>query len=157
MLTGVRLPPSGADERIRIAARLRERNPEVGVVALGDRVEPSAAVALLDKGMPRRAYLLTERIRSHDELIGAVTAVATGGSVLDPLIVDALIQAKTRTACSPLSELTRSRDGSPHLPHRVGTGRIRSHTRAWSPIIRGVVEVCAYCVGGRTTLWTCHG
>lgn len=106
VLTGVRLPPSGAQEGIRIAARLREKSPEIGVVVLGDHVEPSSVLALLDKGTGRRAYLLTERMRSHHELIAAIEAVAGGGSVLDPLIVDALIEARARTASSRLSELT---------------------------------------------------
>ena len=100
------MPPSGAEEGIRIAARLREKSPEIGVVVLGDYVEPSSVLALLDKGTGRRAYLLTERIRSHHELIGAIEAVAGGGSVLDPLIVDALVEARMRTASSRLSELT---------------------------------------------------
>ena len=106
VLTGVRMPRSGADEGIRIAARLRETSPEIGVVALGDRVEPSSVLAFLGEGTRRRAYLLTERIRSHHELIGAIGAVATGGSVLDPLIVDALIQVRAQSECSRLSELT---------------------------------------------------
>ncbi len=111
VLTGVRMPPWGAQEGIRIAARLREKSPEIGVVVLGDHVEPSSVLALLDKGTARRAYLLTERIRSHHELIAAIEAVAGGGSVLDPLVVDALIEARVRTASSRLSELTpRERD-----------------------------------------------
>ncbi|MGZ4249526.1 MAG: LuxR C-terminal-related transcriptional regulator [Solirubrobacteraceae bacterium] len=106
VLTGVRLPPSGADEGIHIADRLRSTSPETGVVVLGDRVEPSSIIAFLSQGTSGRAYLLTERIRGHDELIGAIEAVATGGSVLDPLILDALIQVRAQTTCSPLSELT---------------------------------------------------
>ena len=106
VLTGTRMPPSGAEEGIRIAARLRETSPEIGVVVLGDFVEPSSVLAFLDKGTRRRAYLLTERIRSYHELIGAIDVVAGGGSVLDPLIVDALIQVTRRTASSRLSELT---------------------------------------------------
>jgi DNA-binding NarL/FixJ family response regulator len=106
VLTSVRLPPSGAEGGIRIAARLREESPEIGVVVLGDHVEPSSVLALLDKGTGRRAYLLTERIRSQHELIGAIEAVARGGSVLDPLIVDALIQVRARAASSRLAELT---------------------------------------------------
>ena len=106
VLTGSRMPPSGAEEGIRIAARLREKSPEIGVVVLGDYVEPSSVLALLDKGTARRAYLLTERIRSHHDLIGAIEAVAGGGSVLDPLIVDALIEVRVRMASSRLSELT---------------------------------------------------
>jgi DNA-binding NarL/FixJ family response regulator len=106
VLTGVRMPPSGAEEGIRIAVGLRETSPEIGVVVLGDHVEPSSVLALLDQGSCRRAYLLTERLRSQHELIAAIQAVATGGSVLDPLIVDALIEVKARTASSRLSELT---------------------------------------------------
>jgi len=106
VLIGSRMPPSGAEEGIRIAARLRETSPEIGVVVLGDYVEPSSVLTLLDKGTGRRAYLLTERIRSHHELVEAIEAVAGGGSVLDPLIVDALIEIRVRTASSRLSELT---------------------------------------------------
>jgi DNA-binding NarL/FixJ family response regulator len=111
VLTGIRMPPSGTEEGIRIAARLRETTPDIGVVVLGDHVEPSAVFALLEKGTRRRAYLLTERIRSHQELIGAIETVARGGSVLDPLVVDTLIEVTARTASSQLSELTpRERD-----------------------------------------------
>ena len=63
-------------------------------------------VTLLDQGTARRAYLLKERIRDKDELIAAVEAVARGGSVIDPLIVDALIEARSRAANSKLAELT---------------------------------------------------
>jgi len=100
VLTGVRMPPSGAEEGIRIAACLRERSPETGVVALGDHVQLSSVLAFLAGGTHRRAYLLTERIRSHHDLIGAIETVASGGSALDPLIVDALKQIRVRAASS---------------------------------------------------------
>ena len=58
VLTDIRMPPSGADEGIRVAAELRETHPEVGVVVLSQYAEPAYAVALLEKGTGRRAYLL---------------------------------------------------------------------------------------------------
>ncbi|HEY6398209.1 MAG TPA: response regulator transcription factor [Solirubrobacteraceae bacterium] len=106
IITDIRMPPSGGEEGIRVAARLRETHPEVGVVVVSQYAEPAYAVALLDKGSGRRAYLLKERIRDRDELIGAIEVVARGGSVIDPTIVDVLIKARTRTAQSPLAELT---------------------------------------------------
>jgi DNA-binding NarL/FixJ family response regulator len=106
ILTDIRMPPSGADEGIRVAARLRETDPEVGVVVLSQYAEPAYALALLDQGTSRRAYLLKERIRNTDELIGAIQAVARGGSVIDPMIVDVLIAARARSAKSRLSQLT---------------------------------------------------
>lgn len=106
VLTDIRMPPSGADEGIRIASRLRDSAPEVGVVVLSQYAEPAYALALLEKGTGRRAYLLKERIRAREELIGAIEKVARGGSVIDPAIVDALIEARARAKHSRLSALT---------------------------------------------------
>jgi DNA-binding NarL/FixJ family response regulator len=106
VVTDIRMPPSGGDEGIRIATRLRDTHPQTGVVVLSQYAEPTYALELLDRGTGGRAYLLKERIRSTEELIGAIQAVARGGSVIDPAIVDVLIAARTRAAHSRLSELT---------------------------------------------------
>jgi DNA-binding NarL/FixJ family response regulator len=106
LITDIRMPPSGGDEGIAVAARLRETDPSVGVVVLSQYAEPEYAVALFEAGSARRAYLLKERIRSRKDLIGAVEAVARGGSVIDPRIVEVLIQARARADHSPLAELT---------------------------------------------------
>lgn len=111
VLTDIRMPPSGTDVGLRVATRLRETNPDIGVLVLTQHVEPSYALRLFDKGAARRAYLLKERIRNMEELIGAIETVARGGSVIDPLVLDALVQARSRAANSRLSDLTaRERD-----------------------------------------------
>jgi DNA-binding NarL/FixJ family response regulator len=106
IITDIRMPPSGADEGIQIAAALRESDPEVGVVVLSQYAEPAYALALLERGTGRRAYLLKERIRNRDDLIGAIEAVADGGAVIDPSIVEALIEGQFRAANSRLAALT---------------------------------------------------
>jgi DNA-binding NarL/FixJ family response regulator len=106
VLTDIRMPPSGAEEGVRIAAQLRESRPSVGVVVLSQYAEPAYAVRLLEQGTGGRAYLLKERIRDKDELVRAIEAVAHGGSVIDPIIVDVLIAARTRAAKSRLAQLT---------------------------------------------------
>ena len=106
VLTDIRMPPSGAEEGVRIAAELRDSDPEMGVIVLSQYAEPAYALALLDKGTGGRAYLLKERIRKTGELIEAIETVARGGSVIDPMIVDVLIQARARAAHSRLSQLT---------------------------------------------------
>ncbi len=106
VVTDIRMPPSGGEEGIAVATALRESHPEVGVVVLSQYAEPEYALALLGSGSGRRAYLLKERIRNREQLIGAIEAVADGGSVIDPKIVDVLIEAKARPARSALSELT---------------------------------------------------
>ena len=106
VVTDIRMPPSGAEEGVRIAAQLRDSRPDVGVIVLSQYAEPAYALALLDKGTSRRAYLLKERIRDREELIRAIQTVADGGSVIDPMIVDVLIQARARAAESRLADLT---------------------------------------------------
>lgn len=102
----IRMPPSGGDEGVRVANRLRETDPDVGVLVLSQYAEAAYALALLDSGSARRAYLLKERIKDRAELIGAIRTVARGGSVIDAQIVDVLIEAQARVARSPLAELT---------------------------------------------------
>ncbi len=106
VITDIRMPPTGVDEGIRAAERLRETHPDIGVVVLSQYAEPRYALALLDGGTARRAYLLKERVDELTQLVGAIRAVADGGSMIDPKIVESLVTEKTRVDASPLHELT---------------------------------------------------
>jgi DNA-binding NarL/FixJ family response regulator len=111
VVTDIRMPPGSADEGIQAAARLRETHPEVGVVVLSQYANPSYLLALLEGGSARRAYLLKERLTDLGPLEAAIRAVAEGGSVIDPKVVEALVAENARRDDSPLSELTpRERD-----------------------------------------------
>ena len=105
VVTDIRMPPTGTDEGVRAANRLREEHPEIGVVVLSQYVEPAYALALLEAGSDRRAYLLKERVGDIEVLMHAIEAVADGGSVIDPRVVDALVSARARHQ-SPLDFLT---------------------------------------------------
>ena len=50
VVTDIRMPPGNTDEGIQAADRLRETNPEVGVVVLSQYVVPSYLPALLEGG-----------------------------------------------------------------------------------------------------------
>jgi DNA-binding NarL/FixJ family response regulator len=106
VVTDIRMPPSGTDEGIRAANTVRERHPEVGVVVLSQYANPDYALALLEGGSARRAYLLKERVGDVEELLGAIREVARGGSVVDPKVVDALVTATSRAVRSDLDRLT---------------------------------------------------
>jgi len=111
VVTDIRMPPGNADEGIQAAARLRASEPDVGVVVLSQYANPTYALALLEDGSEGRSYLLKERIQDVDQLASAIRAVADGGSVIDPKVVEALVGENTRTEGSPLSQLTpRERD-----------------------------------------------
>jgi DNA-binding NarL/FixJ family response regulator len=106
VLTDIRMPPNGTNEGIRAAEYLRETKPDTGVVVLSNYSDPEYAVDLFEKGSARRAYLLKERVEDLEQLAGAICEVATGGSVIDPQVVDALVAARARADGSPISELT---------------------------------------------------
>jgi DNA-binding NarL/FixJ family response regulator len=111
VVTDIRMPPSGTDEGIQAAERLRETNPDVGVVVLSQYANPTYALALLKGGSARRAYLLKERVEDLEQLVAAIHAVAEGGSVIDPKVVEALVAENARGEESPLNQLTaRERD-----------------------------------------------
>ena len=111
VLTDIRMPPGSTDEGIQAATRLRKTNPEVAVVVLSQYATPSYLLALLEGGSERRAYLLKERVKDLDQLVAAIRAVADGGSVFDPKVVEALVAENARNEDSPLNELTpRERD-----------------------------------------------
>src|ERR1017187_8517327 len=84
VVTDIRMPPPGVDEGIRAAELLRETHPEIGVVVLSQYADPRYALPLLEHGTERRAYLLKERVDDVEQLVGAIRAVAEGGSVVDP-------------------------------------------------------------------------
>jgi DNA-binding NarL/FixJ family response regulator len=111
VVTDIRMPPAGTDEGIQAAARLREDRPEIGVVVLSQYATPSYMLALMASGSEGRAYLLKERVNDVEQLVAAIRAVASGGSVIDPKVVEALVAESTRAADSRLNELTpRERD-----------------------------------------------
>ena len=106
LLTDIRMPPTGTDEGVRAAERLRQLRPGAGVVLLSQFADPAYALAFLEGGTEGRAYLLKERVSDLDQLLAAIREVAGGGSVIDPKVVEALVAARSRDAQSPLARLT---------------------------------------------------
>jgi class 3 adenylate cyclase/ActR/RegA family two-component response regulator len=92
IVTDIRMPPNLQCEGIEAAATVRKRHPGTGVVVLSQYDEPEYAISLLAEGASGCAYLLKDRIGEGDHLAHAVRAVASGGSMLDPKIVDELVQ-----------------------------------------------------------------
>jgi DNA-binding NarL/FixJ family response regulator len=107
VLTDIRMPPSGDEEGITVANRLRVTHPEIGVVVVSQYADPRYGLALLEGGSDGRAYLLKERLHDRGQLVAALDAVANGGSVVDPKVVEALIAVRVRAEESPLAELTQ--------------------------------------------------
>ncbi|MBA2318348.1 MAG: response regulator transcription factor [Euzebyales bacterium] len=106
VLTDIRMPPTGTDEGIRAAQQLRESSPATGVVVLSQYADPGYAITLFEGGSAGRAYLLKERVGDIEQLLAAVREVASGGSVIDPKVVEALVSARSSAGSSRLDKLT---------------------------------------------------
>ena len=105
VVTDIRMPPTGTDEGIRAAAAIRASNPHTGVIVLSQYVSPAYALALLAEGSERRGYLLKDRVADVDDLVAAIRAVAAGGAVIDPKVVEQLV-GSSRSSERPIDHLT---------------------------------------------------
>jgi adenylate cyclase len=105
VVTDIRMPPTFQREGIEAAKQVRKRHPGTGIVVLSQYDEPDYAISLLSEGAAGYAYLLKDRVAEGDQLFRAIRAVTTGGSMLDPRIVEALVRpASQGTDLTPEEE-----------------------------------------------------
>src|SRR5580765_6425375 len=125
LVTDVRMPPSFQREGIDAAKEVRKRHPGTGVVVLSQYDDPEYAISLLAEGSAGYGYLLKDRIAEGNQLVDAIREVATGGTALDPAIVDALVRpVRTEGALQPAEEalLTQIAEGKPIKAIAVAQG-----------------------------------
>lgn len=102
----IRMPPTYRMEGIEAAHRIRAGHPGIGIVILSQHADPEYALELLRDGSAGRAYLLKERLGDPVQLVEAIRQVACGGSVLDPKVVDGLLDVQRGRVNSRLQELS---------------------------------------------------
>jgi len=100
----IRMPPAFSDEGLKAAHALRDSAPQVGVLILSQYVDSDYAFEILSGDARGRGYLLKDRVMDVGSFVEAVRRVAEGGSVVDPEVVDALLQRAREP--SPLEALT---------------------------------------------------
>jgi DNA-binding NarL/FixJ family response regulator len=98
VITDLRMPPSRTNEGVVAANRLRESHPDTAVVVLTQYADAECARALVEAGSRGRGYLLKEHVSHPSHLFAAIRAVASGGSYIDPTVVDALVRVRSRTS-----------------------------------------------------------
>ena len=97
VVSDIRMPPNFHREGIEACKLIRKRHPGTGIVILSQYDDPDYAISLLSEGAAGYAYLLKDRIAEGDQLARAIREVASGGSMLDPAVVSALISPVRRT------------------------------------------------------------
>lgn len=106
VMLDIRMPPTFTTEGIELAHRIRAERPGTGVVVLSQHADPEYALELLKHGSEGVAYLLKERLGDAERLVQAIEEVKAGGSILDPRIVEGLLEAQRRRTASKLAGLT---------------------------------------------------
>jgi DNA-binding NarL/FixJ family response regulator len=106
VMTDIRMPPGHSTEGIRAAHAIRAAHPSVGVVVLSQHAEAGYVLDLVRHGADGLGYLLKERIGDRDQLVHALRETARGGSVIDPVLVDALVGRRRLEQTSGLADLT---------------------------------------------------
>jgi DNA-binding NarL/FixJ family response regulator len=135
----IRMPPTHTTEGLDAARAIRNEFPEIGILLLSAHVEVETAVDLLEEG-ERIGYLLKSRVMKAADFLDAVERIASGGSVVDPSLVKALVGAGRRD--DPLAELTprerevlalmaegRSNNGIAHQLY-ITEGAVEKHVRS---------------------------
>ena len=106
VLMDIKMPPTYSTEGIDAAHAIKRERPETGVVVLTQHDDEGYVWALLSEGVAGYGYLLKLRVGDVSQLTRALCEVAAGGSVLDPRILQTLLDRRSRKPGSPLSDLT---------------------------------------------------
>ena len=99
----IRMPPGHSTEGLDAARTIRQAFPDIAILVLSAHVEVEHATELLAGG-DRIGYLLKDRVTDVGEFVDAVERIASGGSVIDPALVQELLGA--RRVNDPLGSLT---------------------------------------------------
>jgi DNA-binding NarL/FixJ family response regulator len=107
-IVDIRMPPTHTTEGLDAARTIREELPETAILVLSAHIEVEHAMDLLGAGSGI-GYVLKSRVGDVDELRQTLERISSGGSVVDPALVEELVRA--RRARDPLEGLTaRERD-----------------------------------------------
>ena len=115
VITDIRMPPDHHLDGILAAHDIRASHPQIGVVVLSQHLEHSYAHELFKHGTAGLAYLLKERVGDLDQLLHTIDEVRAGRSVLDPLVVDALIAARSKPGLAIYALTPREVDVLHHM------------------------------------------
>ena len=103
VIVDIRMPPSHTTEGLDAARVIRDELPDTAIMLLSEHVELEHAMELLAGGR-KVGYLLKSRVIDLDDFVGCLERVVKGASVVDPVLVQNLVNVHRRD--DPLAVLT---------------------------------------------------
>jgi DNA-binding NarL/FixJ family response regulator len=94
-IVDIRMPPGHETEGLDAARVIRRELPQVGILVLSAHAEVAEAMELLATGRGV-GYILKSRVTKVADFIETVDRVIDGGSVVDPAIVQELVNVRHR-------------------------------------------------------------
>jgi DNA-binding NarL/FixJ family response regulator len=104
VIVDIRMPPRHETEGLDAARVIRRDFPNIGILVLSAHAEVSEAMDLLATGRGI-GYVLKSRVTKFEDFIETVERVIQGGSVVDPALVQELVNVRHRE--DRLERLTR--------------------------------------------------
>src|SRR3954469_9959958 len=95
VIVDIRMPPRQETDGLDAARIIRRELPEVGILVLSAHAEVDEALELLATGRAV-GYVLKSRVTKLEDFIETVDRVIGGGSVVDPAIVQELVNVRHR-------------------------------------------------------------
>jgi serine/threonine-protein kinase PknK len=103
VVVDIRMPPTHTVEGLDAAREIRNELPDTAIMVLSAHADVEHAMELLASGRGI-GYLLKSRITNVTEFIDTLERIAKGGSVVDPALVQELVNAHRRD--DPLAALS---------------------------------------------------
>jgi DNA-binding NarL/FixJ family response regulator len=91
----IRMPPNQEYEGLEAARVIKRELPSIAILVLSAHVEVAEAMELLAGGR-RVGYVLKSRVAKVQDFIETVDRVVEGGSVVDPVLVQELVNVRHR-------------------------------------------------------------
>lgn len=115
VITDVRMPPTHTSDGLKAALQLRETYPGLPILVLSQYITTAYARELFASGAAGLGYLLKDRVGDIEEFASALETVVSGGTIIDPDVVQHLLGGGTSSA-----GLTPSEADKPTAGHSGG-------------------------------------
>lgn len=113
VITDVRMPPTHTSDGLKVALELREAYPGLPIVVLSQYITAAYARELFARSAAGLGYVLKDRVGNIEEFAQVLTTVTSGGTVIDPDVVQHLLSSGSSPISAETDEVPASSISGP--------------------------------------------